>query len=316
MDDLETLVRDTLREHAAEAPEVSVLLERRPRRLALLAVTASAAAVALVVGLVLALHPTGGSSGRPAGRATAAPPAGYEWASYHGVEIAVPKIIQWVYVTCYPPTTSYVEFTVPNVAISCPGRPLTQSAPDPDSVSVTLAPVGTPLDGPVIGDHRPQQTRTLADPGVIVTVAAPTQAQVDLILGSIHRTPVDHLGCTQTAGASLQNAPTSSLAPSNPNSALVCSYALMKPGDKLWLVGSHELDRGAASGLAGALNALSDHTVHDGVYVAPTDLVVFRSPAGTHTVEIERYVVPAMVFDGQHNASSSNGELDPWLPDI
>ena len=321
MDTLETLIRDTLREHAVDAPRASMLVKRQ--RFPTLAVALSAAAaVAVAIVLVLLVRPGSGGPGTPAAipahPATGAAPAGYAWASYHGIEIAVPKIIRWIYVTCYPPTTGYVEFTVPNVATSCPPRPVGQSdAPGPGAVTVTLAPVGTQLDGQIAGDHRPWQQRTVPDPGVVVQVGAPTQAQVDLILGSIRRTPVDHLGCgDRLVSTTPTNPPASSLVENGPRSAVVCSYTPMQPGNRYWLVSSHALDASGAAVLAtrfASLPTARPSTI--GSYLPPVDWVVFDYGSTTRTVAIERDVDPAYVTDG-HRTLVANSAAGPPLPEI
>ena len=329
MDPLEILERDTLRQHAEQAPDVSVLAPGRTRRFGGPAVAASAAAVAAVVAavvaVVLAVQPGRGGTGKPGlppavgtGVDTAAPPAGYVWASYHGIEVAVPKITQWLYVTCYPPTTSYVEFTVPGVAVSCPGRPLNRSVPDPNSVSVTLAPVGVPPDPQLPGDHRPRHTRTLADPGVVVQVAAATEAQVDLILGSIRRVSVDHLGCAdRLASTTPRNPPGSSLAPSGPRAAVVCSYATMGADGRYWLVASHRLDGTEATELAARFDALSGPGMRStDTYLPPVDWVVFDYGTATRTVAIERWAYPASVTDGRRTVAADSAAADPPLPAI
>ncbi|TAM92330.1 MAG: hypothetical protein EPN43_02610, partial [Jatrophihabitans sp.] len=171
---------------------------------------------------------------------------GYVWASYHGIELAVPATAQWIYVTCYLPATSYVEFTVPGLAMSCPARlPGASSAPAADSVSITLAPSGD-LSA-MAADGRPSRTQVFATAGVVVQVSAPTSAQVDLVVGSVRRAPVDHLGCADhLASTTPSNPPAPSLVTSGPRSAVVCSYAGMGAGDEYWLVGSHRLDAAQA----------------------------------------------------------------------
>jgi hypothetical protein len=153
---------------------------------------------------------------------------------------------------------------------------------------------------------------------VVVQVGAPTQAQVELILGSIRRAPLDHLGCAdRLTSTTPTNPPAPSLVPSGPRSAVVCSYATMGADDRYWLVGSHRLGGTDAAELAARFDALSGAAGRStGTYLPPVDWVVFDYGTATRTVAVERWAYPGSVTDGQRTVAVDSAAADPPLPAI
>jgi hypothetical protein len=266
MDGLETLIRDTLAEHAADAPDASVLGPRPARRSShragrrwLTAGLAAAAVVTVSIALV-ALR----SDPSPKPSTTTPLPAGFKLVSYHGIEIGVPEAIRVDTALCAP---TQIDVVVVDAGIvhGCAGQ--AHAGPPPSPAGLTVVSLDSteqyhpglnrtlPTDGPTseLDGHRafrsypasssvPGITGVLVVPdyGVQVTVTAPTRVGVDQILDTVRVSPVDHLGCPDRGSTAtpFDHRPADSLVPGRPTSVVTCHYHQFVAGGPLWLTGS------------------------------------------------------------------------------
>jgi hypothetical protein len=241
MDVLESLVRETLAEHATDAPSDEGLLDavtrRRSRRWPV--VLSAAAVVVLAAGLAIVLSrdsrrhevaagPTSPNTAHPTSTAptSSAPVAGASMKilGYHGIVIAVPRRLPVLTVPCTLPA-EYVLAADPQAAYSCPAlRP----APRPTFTVWLATDPGTRGSGQtryrhIAGFPGSGGVLDVADSPVVVTVTAPTHAQVRAVLTSV-RPSADVNGCPATFGK-VSNPVTRELVPGSPIGAVRCVYA-------------------------------------------------------------------------------------------
>jgi hypothetical protein len=266
MDAMETLVRETLAEHAADAPSDERLLatvtDAPPRRPWLAGGLAAALVLGIAAGAV-ALRNTRYHA------ETAAPtvPAGYRSVSYHGISLNVPSRLRLNYQPCLPPRNE-VDIFVGEV-ISCP--PVEH--PESPGTVVELVPYRFRRDyrsvpttsQQVSGDDvrrgfgsaqwrtgkRPTGVIFAPSAGVVVAVTAPTRTAIDAILDSVRLTPVDALGCPSRE----PKEPESERAGLHPLSAIVCVYSLLGPGTTDSLAASGVLSERDAVATAAAVRS-------------------------------------------------------------
>lgn len=231
MDVLEALVRDTLAEHADDAPPADGLLEAviaRPRRRAgWLVLGAAAAVVLLVVGLSAALS-RGHRSHSLAARRPHRPESSHvvnsplrlpdKTVAYHGVVVTVPGNLPVLTIACALPA-SYVLADDPNESVSCP----TAGVPAGRRVVTVTLETGRGLGGIVKRTAPASGTAFVQDAGVIVTVTAPAMPVVKRILGSV-RLAADPNGCPART-ATVSNPPSRHLVAGHPDSLVRCVYA-------------------------------------------------------------------------------------------
>ncbi len=196
MDVLEALIRDTLAEHADDAPPATYLLEtvtgRRHPRTRWLMLGAAAAVVLLVIGVAVAAGrgersvPAGSSSTMSTGPDLARLPD--KTVAYHGVVIAVPGELPVLTNACGEPA-SFVLADDPNTSVSC-ARPNVTAARQ--VLTVLLTDQAAAIPGPSQG--RAQQSVSVSGTDVMVTVTAPSNATVRRILASVKVAP-DPNGC-------------------------------------------------------------------------------------------------------------------------
>jgi hypothetical protein len=271
MDAMETLVHETLAEHAADAPSDDRLLAAvtgAPRRRPWLA---GGLAAALVVGIALGAVVLRAARHRAD---TAAPPlpAGARSVSYHGITLDVPSRLRLNYQPCLSPRNEVDIFI--GEAISCP--PV--SHPESPRTVVELSPYrfrGNYRSVPTAVDHVPggvvsrgigsAQWRGVTRPtgvilapsaGVVVAVTAPKRATIDRILNSLRLTPTDAFGCPSRAPTE----PESARAGLHPISANVCVYSTLGPGTTNSLVASGQLAGRDAVVTANAVRDWIDQT--------------------------------------------------------
>jgi hypothetical protein len=253
MDALETLVRDTLADHAADAPSDDRLLAavtEAPRRRPWLAGGLAAALVlGIAVGAVVLRNP-----GHHAAVAAPSVAAGYRSVSYHGITVEVPNWLGTSYSWCVPPRNEVVAED--GIARMCPALPRRK----PPGVVVSLGTTTFGSEGyadlattPVLVDGHPAKrgygrlesgydrlgnsgTIVMTDSGVVVGVSAPTRSEIDSILNSVRVTPIDALGCVD------QQPPMDDAryqrVPADPKVATACAYSTLSAGTKEWLIGS------------------------------------------------------------------------------
>jgi hypothetical protein len=293
MDVLEALVRDTLTEHANDAPSADGLLEAvtasrgRTRWLA----AASVAALLLAAGLAIlmtqrpAAQSSGSATGRPTPTINDMPKLERIWhktVAYRGVVLTVPDNLTVHTNECALPA-SYVLAEDPNVAVSCVsgGVPASQQ-----KVTVVLtdqtAVVTTPAHL-----HRVQQTVRVRGTDVLVTVTAPSRDTVDRILAGV-KVAADPNGCPARL-----TAPSRRWVSGQTGTTLVrCVYATTG-----WLQASLRL--GSADVVAGRIAALPMN-VNEGVSTSgyEHDLLRFSYPDGTTQVISADLGSPSLFVDG------------------
>jgi hypothetical protein len=246
MDALETLVHETLAEHAADAPSDDGLLAtvtQAPRRRPWLAGGLAAALVLGIAAGALALrssrhHDIASPTQQAAGVAA---PAGYRWLGFRNIAIAVPIELPVRNNECVPPARYILVHTWRSPMGSCIAGGLPE---EQQTLTVRLDSYRT-----VVGPGRPRVTREISlhgfvgrigygktrpfpgvagrlklpDQRVSISVTAPTRSTVDAILRSIH--PIaDLLGCS--ARVSVSAGPR--MLPGRPTSATACVYSAPK----------------------------------------------------------------------------------------
>lgn len=327
MDRLETLIRDTLAEHAADAPGASALTiasstssAPRARRRWLAAGLAAAVVAGVAVGVV-ALRSD--SSHRP----TAAPPlpAGFKLVSYHGIEIGVPATMPVENGGCGPAQHDQV-FAFDGEVWSCPAIIPRQRVPQGLTL-VSLEPIGgadasvsalatqqTTVDGSQAKTgfgalpDQPGVTGVvvLPEPGVIVTVTSPSQETSGTILATIRLAAIDRYGCAAQSGALTPtgNASADSLLPGEPISVVGCIYT----GDDnlVWLAGSVRLTGRQLSGVVGALQEFNPKVGDRYRSGGLRALLRFQYRDGhTRTIVLTLDTEPAIATDGTHTVTGA-----------
>jgi len=298
MDVLEALVRDTLAEHADDAPPADQLLDaviaRPRRRTGWLVLGAAAAVVLLAVGLAAALsrshhQPRGAAAGRPtpSGGHVLGPPLTFpdKIVAYHGVVVTVPGNLPVLTLACELPA-SYVLADDPDVTPSCvsagvpPGRRV---------VTVTLDTARAP--GGIVKRTAPASgTAFVSDAGVAVTVTAPAMPEVKRILASV-RVAADPNGCPARAVAPA-NPPARHLVAGHPDSLTRCVYATAG-----WLQASIPLQ--PASFVAHRINALRAHGTTSGGAYEHDQLRFGYDDGSVRTLDVQ-LGGPSVFSDGTH----------------
>ena len=291
MTDLETLIRDTLHEHA-QAISPSDLTSRtytaghRHPRLGiglLLAVVVFAlvAAIAMGVAYMRSTRPPIGvpaspvpigvpASPVPIGVPASPVPIGDKAVSYHGISLAVPDRFAIDADPCGAPASDAVLSVDDGKTLFCPALTLPPNPgvltqiiglmPDIGSGYTRLAkqPItidGTPariFDGPATGTAI-----DIPDPGVLIMITGPDHGTVaHALLATIRITPVDALGCPAQLTSLLptSNPPATTLIPGHPTSGTLCSYMPANPGAAHWLDGSQPLTATQLTGITDFLN--------------------------------------------------------------
>jgi hypothetical protein len=306
MDALETLVRDALAEHAAEAPAPDRLLagphsaERTGRRWPY-ALAAAAAVAAVAVSAVLLRSGASHSSG-PATPPTFAPiPPGMNEVSYHGITIQVPDNLPvGPAAVCQPAGVRTYDPHAPQV--SCARVP--PSSGDGGTI-VDLRPIALKLGNP--RGQRPNQELDLPGPGVSVYVEAPTREQVRTIIASVRVTPIDRNGCAATRPA-LRNPAAATLLPGNPTAAGECVYTYVASGPA-FLLQSGRVDPDRLRRLTTAIQGLpAGAGVPDAAFSHVTRYVFDFADGSERTIEV-RYGHPPTVTDGQHVAHDPDNSI-------
>ncbi len=321
MDRLETLIADTLREHAADAPEYSPAPGRTPRgpaRSWLLA-GAAAAVVAAVVITITALAPGGGhsSTAEPTPRTTAAPssapvahpPAGQRFVSFGQVELTVPASYGYKPLYCDSQPTGNAVVPNDGLAIPCPpGPPIGPSHPpttkpsaftvvdisrdDPADTGpperIALTPVT--IDGVTgrrgAGVVDGQYTSVLDIAGVRIVITSPGAASATAILDSARIAAVDPYGCPARVASLVPsgNAPADRLVPADPSSAVVCEYAADRTGSNAGdLIGSAPITPGRLTQIVTELDSFQP-AAQPSANAVPANLashLLLRYPDGT-----------------------------------
>lgn len=309
MDRLEILLRDTLDEHAADAP--AELTPSRPRGAsrsrARWAAVAAAAAVIAVAGGLLALqssrqpdHPAA-----PAGPPTWLP-AGFKVVSYHGIEIGVPSALRLEANPCGQPQYDTVSVDAGMVhgcvpitkqdEVSPPGLTVValSGTGDGSGQTNTIRHTGTTVHVDGKSGRRSYTTLatipgvtgvlTLPDPGVQISVTSPSRTRTDAILDTAHISPVDYLGCAAQPNSLIpaHNLPADELVPGSPASIVTCHYAMVAGWRETWLVGSGPLvEPNRLPALVAALNDLPRTTAAAGRSAGVREWIVFNYPDGT-----------------------------------
>lgn len=296
MDALETLVRDALTSHAADAPGPDALTvpDAVPRRWPY-AVLAAAAVLAVAVGVVAT---RGGGDHHPAATPppTFAPvPQGMNEVSYHGITFDVPDnvpigpgaICSQIGVHSYDP-----HAIIPN----CPAREPS------DGLIVWLTPyqnrsqeLGNPLS------RFAQGHRDLRTPGVSVDVEAPTKREVDAVLDSIRVTPLDRNGCAGVPAA-LHNASANEILPGKPIAVSECTYTTDMHGRPFLLYSVAEDSR--ADRIVAAIRGLSPGR-GTGIDQPEFTRFVCRYADGSTRVIEQRGQGDATFSDGTHVVNGS-----------
>ncbi len=293
MDVLEALVRDTLAEHADEAPSADGLFEAvaAPRRRTLWLAVASIAALLLAGGLAIVMthHTAARSGGTAAGRST---PTAYgqprlagSWhktVAYRGVVMTVPDNLTVHTNECMLPA-SYVLAEDPNVSVSCVAGDVPASR---QNVTVVLTDKSAVVPTPA---HLQgvRQTIDVRGADVMVTVTAPSRDTVDRILAGVKVAP-DPNGCPARL-----TAPALRWVPAQSGTTLVrCVYASAG-----WLQASLPLR--SADLVAGRIAALpmnGNEGVSNGGY--EHDLLRFSYPDGTTRLVSVDLGSPSLFADG------------------
>lgn len=288
MDRLETLIRDTLAEHADAAPTALTDRARRPGshrpRWALWApIAAAAAVIAIVAGLTLAQsHLNDAQPAAPGPQQSIPPappiPAGYKLVSYHGIQFAVPASMRVMHATCGDLLPNTVLTQSPGIGSGC--MPGGNPKPEAGATYVEVEPPGwfderaaqqlaatatTAAGVPArIGyGTRPDYpgitgVLILSDPANQLTVTAPTRAEVTTILNSVRRAPIDAVGCPRHEPKLSGNAAADSLAPAGATAISLCGYTGFSAdhNSDFWLFGSAAMPAGGVGNLLSELDAL------------------------------------------------------------
>lgn len=342
MNQLETMIRDTLVEEAAHAPSSEGLADavhaadRRRRRARYAALGAAAAvcagAVALSVVHSASTPLPGADNGGRWGRAI----------GYHGIVLNAPRGIP-VRNACPPPVGSYVLAVDPDLASLCPaiespvgrpGRPLrvvlgpgSYPAGPFTSPPLRLALQPTSVDGyrgstgygHLRGDSGTTGVLILPNPGVEVSVTAPDAGIVHRILDSVRVSAVDPRGCAQRIGKGRpQNSSASEIIPGSPVAAKVCDYVREHSGAQ-WLLGSRSVPRRLIPRLVQLIDGLPLDANYDFPPASDTKLpadvsrLVFRYADGaTRTISVQRST-PSLVDDGHLRALDLRGRVTRLL---
>jgi hypothetical protein len=288
VNDLETLVTETLRHREREAPTADRLLDgvrrreslARTRRARWVTAGAAAAVVAVVAtGVVLretAIRPPNESpSTTPAATAPGTlpePAAGMQWVGYRGLFVQVPEswiggetrcgqpvenaVLDWRGARCMaliprPRGISDVELRAPRPDDAPYGEPTTVDG------WRALRPY-PPAERHYFGDETEnlvEMTLTLVDRPVVITVTSPDPALAASILDTAQVVDVDPSGCalqstSTVAGTPARPGAADALVPGDPTAARLCHY------DRGWLERAQVRDAAATARLAAALNAL------------------------------------------------------------
>jgi hypothetical protein len=248
--DLETLIREVLHEHAADAPAVVPELRSSPVRRWVYAGLAAAVVAGLGVGITLVRgsDPVPRKSPPPPVNSPGpvlSTPSGYTRIAYHDLTVAVPEGLPVLTTPCSAPA-QYVLLSNANAAYSCAAQSVdppeqtltitlisrtgTSAVPDeiptaPTQINGLAAEVGygTLPDRPgAAGEAR------FPDEDIAVIVTAPTQAQVETVLTSVRR-EADPNGCPAHYPGSPDSA-ADELVPAGPVSAVRCVYAFTQTG--------------------------------------------------------------------------------------
>jgi hypothetical protein len=294
MDVLEALMRDTLAEHADDAPQPDGLLEAvtAPRQRARwLLLGAAAAVVLLAVGLTVEFarghSPQSQSDGAGHHRQhSLIGPLFHlpdKTVAYNGVVVTVPGDLPVLTGGC-PLPASYVFAVDPNVAVGCP---LSAPVIKPD-VTVLLTDQAAVIPSPRL--HELQQTAYVSGTHVLVTVSAPSSALVHHILASIRVAP-DPNGCPSRV-TTVSNARARHLVSGHPDDLVRCVYA--RAG---WLQASISLQQTAF--IASRINALPATGAAAGGAIEHDQLRFGYADASVRTLDVQ--VDATSVFtDGVH----------------
>lgn len=295
MDVLEALMRDTLTEHAEDAPSANGLLEavtgRPRRRTGWLVLGAAAAIVLLAVGLVVEFarghspRSHSAEAGHHRQPSLIAPPFRQpdKTVAYRGVVVTVPGNLPVLTVPCGLPA-SYVLAEDPNVEPSCvsggvpPGRRV---------VTVTL---GNERSGPVTRTAPASGTYFVHGPDVSVTVTAPAVPEVNRILASV-RVAADPNGCPSQV-TTVSNARARHLVSGHPDSLVRCVYATAG-----WLQASIPLQQTAF--IADRINALPATGAATGGAIEHDQLRFGYADGSVRTLDVQ-VDGPSVFTDGVH----------------
>ena len=257
--------------------------------------------------------------------------AGSKSVSYHGVSITVPSSYGVGPLVCTSPTSDWVlPFT--NEAASCPAM---RSSPDThpgtptftvvslatitfDSTLAKIATVPVTVNGIAArqGEGTPSEyePRTfvlaLEQPGVLISITAPTAADAQSIFNTVHLAPVDQLGCRahiadfQPTG----NASASEIIPSGATRAVVCEYAALDEQHGYWLVGSLRLTPAQLSAMPAEVNDLPTSTGPDESLMSnvPFEWYQLTYRHTTRTIASTLDIDPTTVFDGEHDVTADD----------
>lgn len=313
MDALETLVREALAEHAAEAPGPDRLVvppcsAERGRKRWPHVLLAAAAVAAVAVGVVIL---RGGSSGSPPAspKPSFAPILpGMKEVSYHGITIQVPNNLRPSSTDCAAPR-NVIDTVDWSLAPLCP---VTIDIQDrrPGTL-VRLAPYQNGRPDPMRIQHQPGvvERRNLPGPGVSVYVAAPTRARVRAIFGTLRVTPVDRNGCVATLPA-LANPPASGLLPGRPVAASVCTYTRL-PNFRVaaYLLRSQSIEHHRLAFLVAAIHGLPAGPGKNFEELPGGVRYLFTYADGSvRAIDARRGDDPS-VTDGQHVAHDPTGSI-------
>jgi hypothetical protein len=246
--DVEAVLSDALRAHAALAPPAGTLLEavaakeirrRAARRRTALVGAAGVVAAATVSGAVLAGVGAGGGRARPAVAAATARATGV-W-NFHGLEVRVPRDWAVNAVECGSPVRDTVIVDQgPVAACASVHPPVVQSVELANAPAGAAAPAGSRA---VVVDGRPGRLtsgrlpgglthETLVVPGldVSVDVRTTTAGLAAQIIASARVTAVDGNGCASAVDTLRPGGPPqredseAQLVPGRPTAAVLCHY--------------------------------------------------------------------------------------------
>jgi hypothetical protein len=279
MNRLEELVRDSLAEHAHEAPDGSELVAAlrrehpKPRREWLLAGLAAAVVIAAVAATVVVVRESsGGHRARPTATGV---PTGMWAVSFHGIEILVPDSWRSGTERCrqmqaldrgfapgqlWPPCGVEDGSATSGVDLSDLSG---QWYPPPAVDYRKLATTAMTIDGhaarrgvsKALTTGEESTVIALPDPGVLLLVRSPDPALVQRIVDSIRVVSIDSRGCESRMAARLPESDSTAdgnlMMRQGYESAVLCSYS------SGWLERSTAMPADKADSIVAALNALS-----------------------------------------------------------
>jgi hypothetical protein len=249
------------------------------------------------------------SSTSPPVSTTPTVPAGYQWVSYDGIEVAVPNDLPVTHSPCARPVNAV--YAANDAGYRCPARPPDHTEPPapPGAISVWLG--GSTDGGYTTGPGQLIGHRTVGD--VEVTVAASRQDQIDTILNSIRTVTVDHLGCPAGPASITPSgqSQSSELVPPGPRSAVVCEFSPIGTNDSYRLVGSRTFTASKLDQLVSTLDALPEHAVENtGVDLPRYDWIVFHYPdSSTRTIATPTSETPAFATDGNRTVQDAQSRV-------